>query len=161
MTRKAARGLCAVLLTTAVMSTAAACSDDGGSASSTASKAASAAASAASRGADVVASATAAAGEKLNNFKNGVNAKSDVELGKPSIDGDGRATVKATVKNSSDSAKSYAVQVNFRDGSGNLLDTVVVTVDDVGPKASKDATARSNRKLSGDVKAEVGQALRH
>lgn len=160
MTRKAARGMWAVLLTTAVMSTAAACSD-GGSASSTASEAASAAASAASRGADVVASATAAAGEKLNNFKNGVNAKSDVELGKPSTDGDGRATVKVTVKNSADSKKSYAIQVNFRDRSGNLLDTVVVTVDDVGAKASKDATARSNRKLSGEVKAEVGQALRH
>ncbi|WP_326765194.1 FxLYD domain-containing protein [Streptomyces sp. NBC_01591] len=161
MTRKAARGLWAVLLTAAVMSTAAACSDDGGSASSTASKAASAAASAASRGADVVASATAAAGEKLKNFKNGVNAKGDVELGKPSTDGDGRVTVKVTVKNSSDSAKSYAVQVNFDDASGNLLDTVVVTVDGVGPKASKDAMARSNRKLSGDVKADVANALRH
>ncbi|MFH8515874.1 FxLYD domain-containing protein [Streptomyces gelaticus] len=160
MTRKAVRGLWTVLLTTAVMSAAAACSG-GGSASSTASGAASAAASAASRGADIVASATAAAGEKLNSFKNGVNAKSDVGLGKPSTDGDGRATVKVTVKNSSDSAKSYAVQVNFRDASGNLLDTVVVTVDGVAAKASKDATARSNRKLSGDVKAEVGRALRH
>ncbi|MGW2086402.1 hypothetical protein [Streptomyces sp. NPDC001880] len=161
MTRKAARGLWAVLLTATVMSTAAACSDDGGSASSTASKAASAAASAASRGAEVLASATASAGEKLNNFKNGVNAKGDVTLGKPSTDGDGRVMVKVTVKNSSDSAKSYAVQVNFDDASGNLLDTVVVTVDGVGPKASKDATARSNRKLSGDVKADVANALRH
>ncbi|WP_229867454.1 FxLYD domain-containing protein [Streptomyces gelaticus] len=155
MTRKAVRGLWTVLLTTAVMSAAAACS--GGGASSTASEAA----SAASRGAEAVASATAAAGEKLNSFKNGVNAKSDVGLGRPSTDGDGRATVKVTVKNSSDSAKSYAVQVNFRDASGNLLDTVVVTVDGVAAKASKDATARSNRKLSGDVKAEVGRALRH
>ncbi|MFD4863101.1 hypothetical protein [Streptomyces atratus] len=161
MTRKAAGGLWAVLLTTAVMSTAAACSDDGGKASSTASKAASAAASVASRGSDVVASATAAAGEKLKGFKNGVNAKGDVRLGSPSIGHDGRATARVTVTNSADSAKSYAVQINFRDPSGNLLDTVVVTVDDVGPKASKDATARSNRKLSGDIKADVGTALRH
>ncbi|MET9659464.1 hypothetical protein [Streptomyces sp. NPDC006510] len=161
MTRKAARGLWAVLLTTAVMSTAAACSDGGGSASSTASKAASAAESVASRGSDVVASATAAASEKLNSFKNGVNAKSDVALGKPSTDSDGRAIVKVTVTNSADSKKSYAVQVNFRDANGNLLDTVVVTIDDVGTKASKDATARSNRKLSGDVKVNVATALRH
>ncbi|MEU2673324.1 hypothetical protein ABZ622_31580 [Streptomyces sp. NPDC007164] len=161
MTTKTARGLWAVLLTAAVMSTAAACSDDGDSASSTASRAASAAASVASRGSDVVASATAAAGEKLKNFKNGVNAKGDVELGKPSTDSDGRATAKVTVTNSADSKKSYAVQVNFRDGSGNLLDTAVVTVDDVGAESSKDATARSNRKLSGDVKADVGRALRH
>ncbi|MFG2623781.1 hypothetical protein [Streptomyces sp. NPDC048473] len=160
MTRKAARGLWAVLLTTAVISTAPACSD-GGNASSTASKAASAAASVASMGSDVVASATAAAGEKLKGFKGGVNAKGDVELGTPSTDPDGRATAKVTVTNSADSAKSYAVQINFRDPNGNLLDTVVVTVDDVGPKASKDAKARSNRKLSGDIKAEVGTALRH
>ncbi|MFE3943672.1 hypothetical protein ACFXPV_17655 [Streptomyces sp. NPDC059118] len=160
MTRKAARGVWAVLLTTAVISTAAACSDDG-TASSTASRAASAAASAASRGADVVASATAAASEKLNNFKNGVNAKDDVELGRPTTDGDGRATAKVTVKNTTDSSKSYAVQVDFRDGQGNLKDTVVVTVADVPAKTSKDAVARSNRKLSGDIKADVGTALRH
>ncbi|MEE1842635.1 hypothetical protein [Streptomyces sp. JV190] len=160
MTRKAARGVWAVLLTTAVISTAAACSDDG-TTSSTASRAASAAASVASRGADVVASATAAASEKLNNFKNGVNAKDDVELGGPTTDGDGRATAKVTVKNSTDSSKSYAVQVNFRDGKGNLQDTVVVTVADVAAKTSKDAVARSNRKLSGDIKADVGTALRH
>ncbi|MFC9621608.1 hypothetical protein ACFTXM_16945 [Streptomyces sp. NPDC056930] len=160
MTRKAARGLWAVPLTAVVLSTAAACSG-GGNASGTASKAASAAASVASRGADVVASATAAAGEKLKGFKNGVNAKGDVGLGTPSTGHDGRATAKVTVTNSADSAKSYAVQINFRDPGGNLLDTVVVTVDDVGPKASKDATARSNRKLSGDVKVDVGTALRH
>ncbi|MYQ85763.1 hypothetical protein GTY51_19325 [Streptomyces sp. SID4936] len=150
----------AVLLTTAVISTAAACSDDGGT-SSTASRAASAAASVASRGADVVASATAAASEKLNSFKNGVNAKDDVELGRPTTDGDGRATAKVTVKNTTDSSKSYAVQVNFRDGKGNLQDTVVVTVADVAARTAKDAVARSNRKLSGDIKADVGTALRH
>ncbi|MES9505414.1 hypothetical protein ABWJ92_03210 [Streptomyces sp. NPDC000609] len=161
MTRKAARGVWAVLLTTAVIPMAAACSDGGGATSSTASRAASAAASVASRGADVVASATAAASEKLNNFKNGVNAKDDVELGRPATDGDGRATAKVTVRNTTDSSKSYAVQVNFRDGKGNLQDTVVVTVADVAAGTSKDAVARSNRKLSGDIKADVGTALRH
>ncbi|MFE7709518.1 hypothetical protein ACFU6I_27855 [Streptomyces sp. NPDC057486] len=160
MTRKAARGLWAVLLTTAVMSTAGACSDGGG-ASTKASEAASAAASAASRGSDVVASATAAAGEKLRGFKNGVNAKHDVKLGAVSTDHDGRATSKITVTNGTDSPKSYAVQVSFRDANGNLLDMVVVTIDDVGPKSSKDAIARSNRKLSGEVKVDVGAALRH
>ncbi|MFF2330359.1 MULTISPECIES: FxLYD domain-containing protein [unclassified Streptomyces] len=160
MTRKAVRGLRAALLATAVMSTAAACSD-GGSVSSTASEAASAAASAASRGSDVLASATAAAGEKLKGFKNGVDAGDDVRLGTPSTTPDGHATVQATVTNSADSAKSYVVQVNFRGSKGNLLDTVVVTVDDVRPRTSKEATARSNRTLSGDIEADVGTALRH
>jgi hypothetical protein len=66
-----------------------------------------------------------------------------------------------TVTNSASSQKSYAVQVNFRDKSGNLLDTVVVTVSDVAAGASKDATARSNRTLSGDVTADVARAVRH
>ncbi|MEV6160357.1 hypothetical protein AB0L71_00230 [Streptomyces sp. NPDC052052] len=160
MTRKAVRGLWAALLTATVMSTAAACSG-GGEVSSTASGAASAAASAASKGADVLASATAAAGEKLKGIKNGVNAKSDVKVATPAVASDGRATAKVAVTNSADSTKSYAVQINFTDAHGNLLDTVVVTVDDVGPKATKDATASSNRKLSGPLKADVATAVRH
>ncbi|MFB6819107.1 hypothetical protein ACFCV8_31690 [Streptomyces sp. NPDC056347] len=161
MTAKATRGLCAALLTTTVIATAAACSDGGTGASDTASRAASAAASAASRGADVVASATAAAGEKLKNFKNGVDATSDVELSSPDVAADGRTTTEVTVDNSTDATKSYAIQVNFRDPKGKLLDVVVVTVDDVASHTSKKATARSNRKLSGEVKAETGAALRH
>nr|WTB30682.1 hypothetical protein OG781_15320 [Streptomyces sp. NBC_00830] len=148
-----------MLLTGVVASAAAACTDDG-SPSSTVSQAASAVASAASRGGDVVASASAAAQEQLQNFKNGVNAGKDVKAGKVTEQG-GRATTKITVTNSTDSAKSYIVQINFRDPSGNLLDSTVVTVDDVQPGTPKDATARSNRTLAGDLTAEVGRALRH
>lgn len=161
MTRRGARGASAVLVAMVVAATATACSDDGDSASSTASKAASAASSLASRGTDAVASATAAAGDKLNSFKDGVNASGDVTVGAPDTDKDGRATAKITVRNGTDASRSYAVQINFRDANGNLLDTSVVTVDDVASKGSKDATARSNRKLEGDVKTEVGKVLRH
>ncbi|MFF3790153.1 hypothetical protein ACFYXW_08780 [Streptomyces sp. NPDC001981] len=160
MTRRSVRGAWAVLLTAVVASAAAACTDDGGSPAGTVSKAASAVASAASRGGDVVASASAAAQEKLQNFKNGVNAGKDVKAGAVTDQG-GRATAKITVTNSTESAKSYIVQINFRDPSGNLLDSTVVTVDDVRPGTPKDATARSNRALAGDVTAEVGRALRH
>ncbi|WP_406097641.1 hypothetical protein [Streptomyces sp. NBC_01013] len=161
MTGRGARGASAVLVAMTMAITASACSDDGDSASSTVSKAASAASSAASRGADAVASATAAAGEKLNSIKDGVNAGGDVKAGAPVTDKDGRITSKITVANGTGSTQSYAVQINFKDPSGNLLDTVVVTVDDVGSKKTKDATARSNRKLDGDVKVEVGEAVRH
>lgn len=161
MTRRGVRGASAVLVAMTVAFTASACSDDGDSASSTVSEAASAASSVASQGADVVASATAAAEEKLNSFKDGVNAGGDVKAGAPATDKDGRVTSKITVKNGTDSSQSYVVQINFKDGGGNLLDTVVVTVDDVAAKGTKDATARSNRKLNGDVKVEVGKALRH
>ncbi|NED93233.1 hypothetical protein G3I76_76000 [Streptomyces sp. SID11233] len=155
------RGVGAVLVAVVVAAGATACSDDGDSASSSASKAASAASSLASKGADAVASATAAAQDKLNSFKDGVNASGDVKAAAAATDKDGRATSKVTVHNSGDSKQSYGVQINFRDQNGNLLDTVVVTVDDVAAEATKDATARSNRKLDGDVKAEVGKALRH
>ncbi|WP_393057286.1 hypothetical protein [Streptomyces sp. LN549] len=161
MTRRGVRGASAVLVAMTVAFTASACSDDGDSASSTVSEAASAASSVASQGADVVASATAAAEEKLNSFKDGVNAGGDVKAGAPATDKDGRVTSKITVKNGTDSSQSYVVQINFKDGGGNLLDTVVVTVDDVAAKGTKDATARSNRKLNGDVKVEVAKALRH
>lgn len=91
MTRRSVRGAWAVLLTAVVASAATACTDDGGSPAGTVSKAASAVASAASRGGDVVASASAAAQEKLQNFKNGVNAGKDVKAGAVTDQG-GRAT---------------------------------------------------------------------
>ncbi|MFB6679769.1 hypothetical protein ACFVDQ_40765 [Streptomyces sp. NPDC057684] len=156
MSGRGIRGAVAGLLVAAVLLVAAGCSDSDTSPSDAVSKAA----SAASRGGDVVASATAKAQEELDRIKGGVNAKGDIALGGVKKDGD-RLTVPVTATNRSGSQASYAVQVNFRDSSGNLLDMVVVTVDDVDNGKSKEATARSNRNLTGDVKADVGRALRH
>lgn len=156
-----------ILAAAAVVSLAAslaACPDDS-SPSDAASKAASAAsraASAATRAGDSLASATAEAGRRFDEFKSGADAKDEVKLdGSPSADSDGRATVKVTASNPTSSARSYVVQVDFRDTSGNLLDTTVVTVDDVAADGSKDATARSNRALTGDVDTTVARAVRH
>ncbi|MFE9764901.1 hypothetical protein ACFYPC_10265 [Streptomyces sp. NPDC005808] len=132
------------------------CSDD-----TTPSGVASAASSIASEAGDALASATAEAGQKFDEFKNGVNAKGDVKVSDVSTDSDGRSAAKVTVTNSTSSSKSYAVQIDFRDRSGNLLDTAVVTVDAVAAGAAKDATVRSNRTLSGDVTAEVARAARN
>ncbi|MFR0355887.1 hypothetical protein [Streptomyces sediminimaris] len=136
------------------------CSGDSNNPTSSASKAASAASSLASRGAEALASATASAGRKLDEVKGGIDAKDAVRLGTPTTD-NGRATVKVTAENSASSTKSFLVQVNFRDSGGNLLDTVLVTVSDVAAGKSGEATARSNRSLSGQVKAEVARALRY
>ncbi|MFD4715322.1 hypothetical protein ACFRAI_09585 [Streptomyces sp. NPDC056637] len=156
MSGRGIRGAAAGLFMAAVLPVAAGCSDNDTSPSDAVSKAA----SAASRGGDVVASATAKAKEELDRVKGGVNAKGDIALGGVTKDGD-RLTVPVTATNSSGSQASYAVQVNFRDSGGNLLDTVVVTLDDVDKGKSKKATARSNRNLTGDVRADVGRALRH
>ncbi|MER6735594.1 hypothetical protein [Streptomyces puniciscabiei] len=158
-TRRTAGALLAVI---AVAVTG--CSGSGnpsGGASKAASMASSAAASLASRGADALASASAEARRRLDEAKGGVNAKDEVTLGAVAIGGDGRATAKVTAKNTAGSAKSFAVQVNFTDKSGNLLDVVVVTLKDVAAGASGEGTARSNRKLNGEVHATVGTALRY
>ncbi|MFF4354506.1 FxLYD domain-containing protein [Streptomyces sp. NPDC001530] len=165
------RGLILAAATTAALAAPlTGCSDDNtpastaskaASAASKAASAASKAASAASAAGDALASATAEAGRKFDEFKNGVNAKGDVKLdSEVTTDSGGRSTVKLTVTNSASSEKSYAVQVDFRDEDGNLLDTVVVTLNDVAAGASKDATARSTRTLSGHVTADVARAVR-
>ncbi|MEU6842737.1 hypothetical protein ABZ930_12825 [Streptomyces sp. NPDC046716] len=151
----------AALLTAALAVGAAGCSDsDNNSPSSSASKAASAVSSAASRAGDAVASATAEAGKKFDEFKNGVNAKDDVTLGSVETK-DGYAAVPVNVTNKASSTKSFLVQVDFKDSSGNRLDTVAVTVSDVAAGKSEKATAQSNRSLGGDVRADVARALQH
>ncbi|MFF1507111.1 hypothetical protein [Streptomyces sp. NPDC058326] len=113
---------------------------------------------------EVVSSATAAvasaAQDKMNEVKDGVNARGDVKAGPTSTDGD-RTVAEITATNPKDKDADYTVMVTFRDGEGNFLDSVVVTIDGVGPGASKSGTARSNRTLSGDTRAEIAQALRH
>lgn len=159
--RKAIRGACGALLAVAVLAATAGCSDSGGEVSTGVSKAASAAASVQSQAADAVDSATAAAKKQLDEVKDGVDAKDAVTLGSVATDGDGLSAVTVTARNTDGSTKSFAVQVDYKDASGNPLDTVVVTVSDVPAGQSKDGTARSTHKLSGEVRAGVGTALRY
>jgi hypothetical protein len=151
-------------LTTVLAVAAAGCSDsgDGGSSpSDLVSQAASAVESIGSQATGAIASATEEAGRKLEEIKGGVDAKSDVTLGTARTDGNGYSTVAVTARNTTDAAKSFTVQVTYKDVNGNLLDTVVLTVSDVPASGSKEATARSNRKLSGEVKTEVTNAVRY
>jgi hypothetical protein len=128
---------------------------------STPGNAVSAASSLASKASGALASATAEARRRLDEVKNGVNAKDEVKLGAVTRAADGRVTAPVTVRNTAGATKSFVVQVNFTDASGNLLDTVVVTVQNVTAAQSAAATARSNRKLPGDVRAEVPTAIRY
>ncbi|MEV0446475.1 hypothetical protein [Streptomyces sp. NPDC050600] len=112
----------------------------------------------------IVSSATAAAAsaaqEKMNEIKGGVNANGDVKAGPTSTDGD-RTVAEITATNPKDKTADYTVWVNFRDPGGNLLDAVVLNIDGVDAGKSKSGTARSNRTLTGDTKAEIQQAVRH
>ncbi|CAM5513746.1 FxLYD domain-containing protein [Streptomyces canus] len=146
----------AALLTTLALTGLTACSDDD-SPSSVASKVA----SAASRAGEAVSSATAEAGRRFDDIKNGADARDDVRLGTPATASDGRTTVEVTATNSADSAKSFTVEVDFTDRNGKLLDAVVLTVSDVPAGGTGKGTARSTHDLSGDVRAKVPRAVRH
>ncbi|MGW6915441.1 FxLYD domain-containing protein [Kitasatospora sp. NPDC054939] len=129
--------------------------------SAAASAAASAVQSAAGGLSSAAASAQAAASSAIAGIKGGLDAKGDVTLGPVAAASDGRLEVPLTVNNQQQQANRYTVQVNFTDQSGNLLDAVVVNVPDVPAGQSAQATARSNRELSGDVKAVVANAVRY
>lgn len=146
----------AICCAAVALTTLTGCSDD-----ETPSSVSSAASSLASKASEALASATAEAARELDEIKGGVDVKSDVRLGSPGKDADGRATVDVTAANTVDATKSFAVQVDFTDTSGNRLDTVLVTVSDVPAGKTGKATARSNRTLSGQVKAEVARAVRY
>ncbi|MFC7304746.1 hypothetical protein ACFQVC_11010 [Streptomyces monticola] len=161
MLRRRIRMVCVAGLVAGTAVTAAGCSDSDGDPSSKVSQAASAASSVAGEASSALSSATAAAKEKLDKFKDGIDAKGDVKVGGTSTDGDGRTTAPVTATNGGDKEAEYMVQVNFRNADKKLLDTVVVTVPSVKAGGSGEATARSTHKLSGDVTAEVGRALRH
>ncbi|MFE0350740.1 hypothetical protein [Streptomyces griseoluteus] len=155
-TRRAAGTALMVVLAVAMTG----CSD-GNSPSGQASKAASAASSLASRASGTVASATAEAKRKLDQVKGGVDAKKDVSVGKVTTGKGNVPTAEVSAKNTTGEKKSFTVQVNFRDAKGDLQDTVIVNIDDVAAGATGRATARSHRELSGDIRADVGTALRH
>jgi hypothetical protein len=157
LTHRAAGAALALLAGAAALT---GCSD-GDSPSATVSKAASAVESAASKATDAWAQATAEAGHRFDEIKNGVDAKDDVRVAGPAVGSDGHATARVTVRNSAGSAKSFAVQVDFKDRDGTFLDAVVVTVSDVPAGGEKTATARSNRTLGDGVDAEVSRAVRY
>ncbi|MFD7434875.1 hypothetical protein [Streptomyces sp. NPDC059861] len=139
---------------------AVACGGGGDGPGAKAGDAASALSSAAAQASDLWASASAEADRKLDEIK-GVNAKNEVTLGDPATGDDGRTAVEVEVRNTADSTKSFAVQVNFTDADGQLHDAVVVTVADVAAGRTGKGTARSAHQLSGEVSAKVGRAVRY
>ncbi|MFF5844189.1 hypothetical protein ACIP4T_26075 [Streptomyces massasporeus] len=127
----------------------------------TASKAESAVGSIASGASEAIESATAEAGRRLDDIQDGIDVKGDVRIGTPVTGSDGRVRAEVTVRNSDDSTRSFAVQVDFKSSGGDLVDTVIVTVEHVQAGESATATARSTHDLSGDVRTDVARAVRY
>ncbi|MFI8889031.1 hypothetical protein [Streptomyces paradoxus] len=156
-TRWATGGAATALALSAVL---AGCGGDD-SPSDAASKAESAVGSIASEAGEAVESASAEAQQRLDDIQDGVDVKGDVTTGEPVTGSDGRVRTVVTARNTDDSARSFAVQVNFRNTEGRLVDTVIVTVDQVQAGHSATATARSTHDLSGEVRTEVARAVRY
>ncbi|MGW2251947.1 hypothetical protein ACWCXH_17350 [Kitasatospora sp. NPDC001660] len=132
------------------------------------SAAASAASALASAAGGVISSAQAqasaaisAASSALAGIKGGLDAKGDVAVGAVTIGSDGKAQAQLTVTNHGQQSYRYVIQVNFTDRSGQVQDATAVTVDDVAAGQSAQATAKSNRDLSGTVEAVVPNAVRY
>ncbi|WP_344335815.1 FxLYD domain-containing protein, partial [Kitasatospora putterlickiae] len=105
-------------------------------------------------------SAQAAASSAIAGVKGGLDAKGDVAVGAVAFVDD-KAEVTLTVTNHGQQNSRYVIQVNFTDDSGNVLDVAAVTLPDVAVGQSAEAKARSNRDLTGSVKAEVANAVRY
>ncbi|MFC9681294.1 hypothetical protein [Streptomyces sp. NPDC056948] len=115
----------------------------------------------ASKAESAVESATAEAQRRLDDIQDGVDVKGDVKAGPTTVGSDGRARTEVTVNNTDDAARSFAVQVNFTDSGNQLIDTVIVTVNQVQPNHTATATARSTHDLSGKVQSDIARAVRY
>jgi hypothetical protein len=85
----------------------------------------------------------------------------EAQAGPVSVDGAGRTVTTVTVTNRGNRPADYTVWVDFRDGTGTLLDVVVLDVTGVGPGETRTGEARSARPLDAVARAEAAQALRH
>jgi hypothetical protein len=133
-------------------------SEAGSQAASAASSALSAAASA---GSSVLAGAQSEAASAFASATGGVDARDDVTLGTATPTSDGKLQVPVTAANRGSGSARFTVQVNFKDASGALQDTAVLTIGPVAQGQTGTGTAVSHRSFSGTVTPSVGVALRY
>ncbi|NUR59740.1 MAG: hypothetical protein HOV87_13885 [Catenulispora sp.] len=105
--------------------------------------------------------ASEAASSAIAKVKGGVDAAGDVSAGAVTIGSDGKAVTRLKVSNPTSEVHDYTVAVSFHDAGGSLVDAAVLTVSQVPANGSKDATAKSNRDLSGTITVKVTAAVRH
>lgn len=99
--------------------------------------------------------------QELREIRDGVVATDDVDVRETTVDDEGRAVAELAVTNSGEETDSYAIQVNFHDGEGDLADAVLVTVSSVASGDTARATARSHLDLPEDTTAEAVTAVRY
>jgi hypothetical protein len=140
---------------------AAGCSSTSSAGKSVQSAASALASQAAPAVSSALAAASAAASSALAGAASSLDVRSDVTAGPVQTASSGRSTSVVEVKNTSGATADFTVVLTFRDGSGTVLDAVIMNIDKVPAGGTGSGTATSHRDLSGTVKVQVDSALRH
>ncbi|WP_435866615.1 hypothetical protein [Streptomyces yokosukanensis] len=106
--------------------------------------------------------ANAAARKELDKVQGRGNAASDVSLtGMPRSEVGGLLALHVNIRNSSDKAASFAVQVDFRDSSGKVVESRYVGAEKVKPGETVHPVVISHEPPEPKLKAEVAKAQRY
>ncbi|MFJ4620084.1 hypothetical protein [Streptomyces sp. NPDC088812] len=109
-----------------------------------------------------VARANAAAQQELKDIAGKGDATADVSLtGKPRSETGGLLAVVVNIANSTDDTASYAVQVDFRDANGKVLETRYVGAENLEPGDRAHPLAISRKPPEPQLTAVVAKAQRY
>ncbi|WP_338702968.1 FxLYD domain-containing protein [Streptomyces sp. Q6] len=90
------------------------------------------------------------------------NAMKDVSMtGKPLSQTDGVRALVVTITNSTDATASYAVQVDFSDSDGKVVETTVVGAKDLKPGEKAQPLAISTQPPEPHLTAKIAKAQRY
>ncbi|WP_052682190.1 hypothetical protein [Saccharothrix sp. ST-888] len=99
--------------------------------------------------------------EALAGVTGSGNALGDVTLtGIPTAASDGFPAVTLTITNSTSAKANYAAQVDFLDGSGSSVDSVVVGTEGIAPGETRTVLAHGAKRVSAAT-AKVARAQRY
>ncbi|MEV6168556.1 hypothetical protein AB0L99_10085 [Streptomyces sp. NPDC051954] len=106
--------------------------------------------------------ANQAAERELKDVQGRGNATADVSLtGKPRSETGGLLAVVVNIRNSTDSAASYAVQVDFRNPDGKVVETRFVGAEDLEAGGRAQPLAISRKPPEPVLTAEIAKAQRY
>ncbi|MFJ9630694.1 FxLYD domain-containing protein [Streptomyces sp. NPDC101175] len=109
-----------------------------------------------------VARASKDAQNELKNVSGQGNAMSDVAMtGKPRAQTGGLLAVLVTITNKTDKKASYAVQVDFLDSSGKVVETRYVGAEDLAPGAKAQPVAISTKPPEPVLTPKLAKAQRY
>ncbi|MEU9303439.1 hypothetical protein [Streptomyces sp. NPDC048269] len=106
--------------------------------------------------------ANKAAAEELEKVSGGGNAGADVSLrGKPRAETGGLLAVIVSITNSTDKKASYAVQVDFTDAAGKVVESRIVGAEDLEPGELAQPLAISRKPADLNLTPRIAKAQRY